>query len=73
MQSVSSSIWTRVAVNMSYDDNHYTTGTFLLFIKDYYFVLEAIESVQTNDNYSINLHSWNHDIGYRLLICDRNT
>ena len=29
MQSVSSSIWTRVAVSISYDDNHYTTGTCL--------------------------------------------
>ena len=27
MQSVSSRIWTRVAVSISYDDNHYTTGT----------------------------------------------
>ena len=27
MQSVSSGIWTRVAVSISYDDNHYTTGT----------------------------------------------
>ena len=27
MQSVSSKIWTRVAVFISYDDNHYTTGT----------------------------------------------
>ena len=27
MQSVSSRIWTRVAVSNSYDDNHYTTGT----------------------------------------------
>ena len=25
MQSVSSRIWTRVAVSISYDDNHYTT------------------------------------------------
>ena len=24
---VSSRIWTRVAVSISYDDNHYTTGT----------------------------------------------
>ena len=29
MQSVSSRIWTRVAVSISYDDNHYATGTFL--------------------------------------------
>ena len=27
MQSVSSRIETRVAVSISYDDNHYTTGT----------------------------------------------
>ena len=27
MQSVSSRNWTRVAVSISYDDNHYTTGT----------------------------------------------
>ena len=26
-QSVSSRIWTRVAVSISYDDNHFTTGT----------------------------------------------
>ena len=29
MQSISSRIWTRVAVSISYDDNHYTTGTFI--------------------------------------------
>ena len=27
MLSVSSRIWTRVAVSISYDDNDYTTGT----------------------------------------------
>ena len=27
MQSVLSRIWTCVAVSISYDDNHYTTGT----------------------------------------------
>ena len=27
MQSVSSRIWTRVAVSISFNDNHYTTGT----------------------------------------------
>ena len=26
MQSASSRIWTRVAVSISYSDNHYTTG-----------------------------------------------
>ena len=32
MQSVSSSIWTRVAVSISYDDNHYTTGTSMIIL-----------------------------------------
>ena len=27
MQSVLSRIWTRVAMSISYDDNHYTKGT----------------------------------------------
>ena len=27
MQSASSRIWTRVVVSISYDDNHYNTGT----------------------------------------------
>ena len=27
MKTVSSKIWTRIAVSISYDDNHYTTGT----------------------------------------------
>ena len=29
MQSVSSRIWTRVTVSISYGDNYYTTGTSL--------------------------------------------
>ena len=29
MQSISSKIWTRVAMSISYDDNHYITGTSL--------------------------------------------
>ena len=33
MQSVSARIWARVAVFISYDDNHYTTGTsFILLV-----------------------------------------
>ena len=35
MQWVSSRIWTRVAVSISYDDNHYTTGqTLFIHILD---------------------------------------
>ena len=32
MQSVSSRIWTRVAVSISYDDNHYATGTSIWYL-----------------------------------------
>ena len=32
MQSVSSRIWTRAAVSISYDDNDYTTGTSKLIV-----------------------------------------
>ena len=32
MQSVSSKIWTRVAMSISYNDNHYTTGTSAVFL-----------------------------------------
>ena len=32
MQSVSSKIWTRVTVSISYGDNHYTTGTSKIII-----------------------------------------
>ena len=40
MQSVSSKIWTRVAVSISYDDNHYTTGTV-----DTYVILLSVKQV----------------------------
>ena len=32
MQSVSSGVWTRVALSISYDDNHYITGTLKTFM-----------------------------------------
>ena len=32
MQSVSSKIWTRVAVSISYDDNDYTTGSLRVIV-----------------------------------------
>ena len=34
MQSVSSKIWTRNAVSISYDDNHYTTATSILLMAE---------------------------------------
>ena len=43
MQPVLSRIWTRVAVFISYDDNHYTTGT-----KNYNQYLQHPPKVQKN-------------------------
>ena len=43
MQSVSSRIWTRVAVSISYDDNDYTTGTSITTSDDKAAVLEILE------------------------------
>ena len=42
MQPVSSRIWTRVAVLISYDDNNYTTGTYIReFMLMYVIVFEC--------------------------------
>ena len=41
MQSVSSRIWTRVAVSNSYDDNHYTTVTSSIIIINIILLLEC--------------------------------
>ena len=39
MQSVSSRIWTRVAVSISYNDNDYTTGTSkMMHVKIFFFL-----------------------------------
>ena len=44
MQSVSSRIWTRVAVSNSYDDNHYTTGTSIKYNNTEHIYLHAKEN-----------------------------
>ena len=40
MQSVLFRFWTRVAVSITYDDNHYTTGTSTLLSYIYIYILE---------------------------------
>ena len=64
MQSVSSRIWTRVAVSISYDDNHYTTGTSMfeqmIDVKLYCYIYIAI------------LKSFNW-VEINLLVLDSNT
>ena len=42
MHSVSSKIWIRVAVSISYDDNNYTTGTSCVLQLDYIVILSCI-------------------------------
>ena len=51
MQSVSSRIWTRLAVSISYDDNHYTMGTFC-------FILSDKSDFHIIDNQSIAVHNF---------------
>ena len=46
MQSASSRIWTRVAVSISYDDNHYTTGTSKLCVTVIILEIESATQVQ---------------------------
>ena len=41
MQSVSSMIWTRVAVSISYDENHYNTGTSICIFRYFSFGMEV--------------------------------
>ena len=48
MQSASSRIWTRVAVSISYNDNHYTTGTSTFFFFFFHFQWCYNLHLQTN-------------------------
>ena len=45
MQSASSRIWTRVAVSISYDDNHHTTGTTIILSNSNNYPEEKISSI----------------------------
>ena len=62
MQSVLSRIWTYVAVFISYDDNHYTTGTSKLFTYKSYMYIHLNVCKQMTDDKLLVLHrnSWNH-------------
>ena len=42
MQSVSSMIWTRVAVSIFYDDNHHTTGISSISVYEYGYTNESL-------------------------------
>ena len=49
MQSVSSRIWTRVTVSISYDDNHYTMGTTLPIQVYTILFLACVNAVEFNN------------------------
>ena len=55
MQSVSSRIWTRIAVSISYDDNHYTTGTSLNYLTVYKQIISGLFKMLPT-NYSFTRH-----------------
>ena len=46
MQSVSSRIWTRIAVSISFDDNQYTTGTSFLRYEHLFFLFQVHKSYE---------------------------
>ena len=55
MQPVSSRIWTRVAVSISYDDNHYTTATSIVYVYN----------TKDNDNSSNILNNINYQASFK--------
>ena len=58
MQSVSSKIWTCVAVSISYDDNHYTTGISTLKKKKQTFFYAIKPKQPTNQLFSFLWAMW---------------
>ena len=60
MQSVSLRIWTRVAVSISYDDNHYTTGTSLREGGQYFLKKECSEH-NTRLDQELMFYFWGSD------------
>ena len=68
MQSVSSRIWTRVAVSISYDDNHYTIIIIIIIIS-----LKLYDSEQTNVYYKIEIITLDPKTVCKLCVFDRNT
>ena len=58
MQSVSSRIWTRVAVSISYDDNHYTKGTSLVLQSGHSLGVGSYSSAEVQLVYSTAPANW---------------
>ena len=61
MQSVSSRIWTRIAMFISYDNNHYTTNTLYIIrflIKLYY----SITTIRKGYNFYYNIQGFSNNM-----------
>ena len=53
MQSASSRIWTRVAVSISYDDNHLHHGHLQFFTDTGCYLEDLPETMNDGDHYSL--------------------
>ena len=77
MQLAWSRVWPRVAVSISYDDNHYTTGTskrLSVVWRLYYFLLKYVDHSLNKGNFARGvgykkhcLQKSQHHLLYRLL------
>ena len=67
MQSVSSRIWTCVTMSISYDDNHYTTGTSKSIVYIYIYIYADI---QVCSHQSISVRDVPCTIVANLLECN---
>ena len=67
MQSVSSRIWTRVAVSISHDGNHYTMGTSSFMLHKAFTSWALYHGILVRDqllmSFEINLHNVLHILG----------
>ena len=67
MLSVSSRIWTRVAVSISYDDNDYTTGTdnrYIMYASLHVRLLNNRLYIIGNNDVKIGIPSWHSGYMY---------
>ena len=71
MQSVSSRVWTRVTVSISYDDNHYTTGTFFLF--NWYMRLKLTHAKILPNFWLTRVEIWTNEMHVIYILWSNNT
>ena len=70
MKSVSSRFWTRVAVSISYGDNHYTTGTSIIKGGDIRFITDMGGTGARDDRcvgVAIKCNTHNSQLNFSIL------